>query len=366
MSRKLSSQDLDDLVQGAIVIAAGGGGEPEYGKKMFSEALAAGKSFELMEKEEVQDEQLFALVSYVGGGVSKEEEEMVEALPIVHEHPIVQAADELASYIGKPFDGFFPSEIGPGNTPAAMYVSAMKGKPTLDADTVGARAKPELSISATNVVGIPASPLAAVNFHGEVAIIKQTHDDYRMEVMARYISRSSGGKCGTARCPCSGRQVREGIVWGTISLAIEVGRILRTVKKEDAVETLTQVLDGKLRFVGAVRGFEHERRAAFNWGNIQLEGTGGFAGQRYRVWYKNENLVSWRDGEVDVTCPDSIFIVDARSGEGLLNEDKYFISGREVAVIARRCPEVWTMEKGLEIFGPGHFGFDFPYRPFRE
>ncbi len=365
MSRKLSSQDLDDLIQGAIVLSAGGGGEPEYGEKMFGEALSAGKSFYLMEKEEVQDDQLFALVSYVGGGVSKEEQDMVKALPIVHEYPLVQAADELASYLGKPFDGFFPSEIGAGNTPAAMYVSAIKGKPTLDADTVGGRAKPELSISTTNVMGIPVSPLAAVNFHGEVAIIKQTQDDYRMEVMARYISRSSGGRCGAARCPCSGRQVREGIVWGTISLAIEVGRILRS-SKENMVENLMQVLDGKLRFVGLVQGFEHEMRAAFNWGNIQLDGTGRFAGQRYRVWYKNENLVSWRDGEVDVTCPDSILIVDARSGEGLLNDSKYFTQGREVAVIARRCPEIWTRKKGLEIFGPGHFGFDFPYRPFQE
>ena len=364
VSKKLNSQDLDDLIKGAVVLASGGGGKPESGREMFSNALTAGKSFELLEETDIRADQFFALVSYVGGGVSKEEQEMVKGLPVVYEYPLVQAAGELESYLGKSFDGFFPSEIGAGNTPAAMHVAAMKGKPTLDADTVGARSKPELSISTTHVAGMPISPLASVNNYGEVAIIKQAVDDQRMEVLARYLARSSGGRCGTARCPCNAKQAKTGLIWGTISLTVQVGGILRTVK-ENVLDALMKSLDGSLRFVGKVQDFEHERRAAFNWGNIRLKGTDRFADQRYKVWYKNENLVSWRDGTVDVTCPDSILIVDARSGEGLLNEEEYFTQGREVAVIGRRCPEIWTRQKGLEIFGPGHFGFDFPYQPFQ-
>ncbi len=365
MSRKLGLQELEDLIVGGLVLSTGGGGLPEAGRKMIQDALSAGKTFELIGKEEVRDDQFFALGSHVGGGVTPEEEDNVKGLPIVHEFPLVQAAEELESYVGRKFDGFFPSEIGAGNTLAAMYVSAMKGKPTLDADTAGARAKPEISLSTTNVMGIAVAPLAAANMYGDVAILTKTVNDYRMEVMTRYLSRSSGGRLGGVRCPCSGKQAREGLAWGSISLAIKVGEIIRQ-NKAGILETLVRVLDGKLRFVGKVQRFEHEKRAAFNWGTFQLEGTGRFAGQQYKSWYKNENLVSWLNGRVDVTCPDSILAVDARSGEGLLNQPGYFPEGREVAVIARHAHEIWMKEKGLALFGPAHFGFDFPYRPFQE
>jgi hypothetical protein len=170
---------------------------------------------------------------------------------------------------------------------------------------------------------------------------------------------------GGVRCPCTGKQAKEALAWGSISLAVKIGALVRE-DKSDVVDTLVRALDGKLRFVGKVKDFEHDKKAAFNWGTVQLEGTGRFAGQHYKTWYKNENLVSWLNGLVDVTCPDCILAVDARTGEGILNHPGYFPEGREVAVIARAAHEIWMKEKGLALFGPGHFGFDFPYRPFRE
>jgi uncharacterized protein len=365
MSRKLGLQELEDLITGSLVLSTGGGGLPEAGHRMIQGALSLGKTFELIGREEVQDDQIFALASHVGGGVTPEEQDIIKGLPIIHEFPLVPAATELESYLGRKFDGFFASEIGAGNTLAAMYVSAMKGKPSLDADTAGARAKPEISLSTTNVMGLAVAPLAAANMYGDVAIITKTINDDRMEVMTRYLARSSGGRVGGVRCPCSGRQAREGLAWGSISLAIKIGEIVRQTRT-DILDILVKSLEGKLRFVGKVKLFEHQKKAAFNWGTIGLEGTGRFLGQQYKIWYKNENLVSWHDGKVDVTCPDSIFAVDAQNGEGLLNQPGYFPEGREVAVIARRAHEIWMKERGLALFGPGHFGFDFPYRPYKE
>ena len=90
---------------------------------------------------------------------------------------------------------------------------------------------------------------------------------------------------------------------------------------------LVKALDGKLRFTGKVQSFEHEKRAAFFWGTIHLEGTGSFAGRRYKISYKNENLVSWHNDALDVTCPDSIMVVDSKSGKGLLNQPSFFSVG---------------------------------------
>ena len=37
--------------------------------------------------------------------------------------------------------------------------------------------------------------------------------------------------------------------------------------------------------------------------------------------------------------------------------------GLEVSVLAARAPDVWRTQRGLELFGPKHFGFDYTYVP---
>jgi uncharacterized protein len=79
---------------------------------------------------------------------------------------------------------------------------------------------------------------------------------------------------------------------------------------------------------------------------------------------KNEYLIAWKNDRMDVTCPGSVFIVDSESGKGLYNKPQDFSKGRKVAVIGRKAGDIWTTEKGLKIFGPGHFGFEMPHKPF--
>jgi hypothetical protein len=40
--------------------------------------------------------------------------------------------------------------------------------------------------------------------------------------------------------------------------------------------------------------------------------------------------------------------------------------GLEVSVLAAKAPDVWRTPKGLEFFGPKHFGFDHEYVPVEE
>ena len=49
------------------------------------------------------------------------------------------------------------------------------------------------------------------------------------------------------------------------------------------------------------------------------EGKGEFKGHSFKVWFKNENHVSWLDEEPFVTSPDLVVIVDRKSGEGITN-----------------------------------------------
>jgi DUF917 family protein len=109
-----------------------------------------------------------------------------------------------------------------------------------------------------------------------------------------------------------------------------------------------------------VGSFSREERDGFMWGEIFLAGTGEYSGETYKIWFKNENLIAWRNGELDVTCPDAIIILDARTGRGLYNWGDHFYPGREIVAVAVPAASIWNGQKGFEIFGPKHFGFEFP------
>ena len=73
--------------------------------------------------------------------------------------------------------------------------------------------------------------------------------------------------------------------------------------------------------------------------------------------------MAWRDGKPIVMPPDMIMFL-REDGEPITNTE--LKEGDQVIVVAARAPEVWRCEKGLELFGPRHFGFDYDYVPVEE
>jgi DUF917 family protein len=85
------------------------------------------------------------------------------------------------------------------------------------------------------------------------------------------------------------------------------------------------------------------------------------AAVRYRVQYRNENIISWRDDQVSVSPPDLIAVADSHTGAAIANPE--FKRGQFVTVLGFPAPAIWRTPAGLEVFGPAHFGFDIPYVP---
>ena len=105
--RRLNKQDMEDLLSGALILGCGGGGDPRAGKELIEEAYRRRKGFYVVDLNEVDDEGIYCLISYVGGGISEDEEVLVKGLKKVTEHPILQAAQELSGYLGKEFSVIF-------------------------------------------------------------------------------------------------------------------------------------------------------------------------------------------------------------------------------------------------------------------
>jgi uncharacterized protein len=99
-------------------------------------------------------------------------------------------------------------------------------------------------------------------------------------------------------------------------------------------------------------------------GDVEISGSGKYQGSAFKIAYKNENLVSWRDGKFSVTCPDLITMVIKNSGKAIANPE--FEKGQETVVIGFVSPPNWRTPLGLELFGPRRFGFDTPYVPIEQ
>lgn len=361
MIRTLSRKEAEYLRQGALILGCGGGGDPMEGVELIRQIYDANRAITLVDFEDLPDEAIVATIGYVGGGVSSKELRAV-ANYAKEVDAVLQAAEELSKLLGEEIAAFMPVEPGAGNSFVAMYAAAMSGAVTLDADTAG-RAKPEIVNSTTSIFEVPLTPLVIVTDYGDVLVLKTAVDERRVEQLSRYVARASGGVCAVARCPIKIKHLKGKVIEGSMGLALAAGRAI--CGEEKPVEALIEVLQGQRLFDGEISSFSRREEGGFMWGEIELVGFGEYKGETYKIWFKNENLVGWRNGKVNVTCPDLIALVDAHSGVGIYNwDDSDFFEGHRCTVIGRKADPIWLTPRGLELFGPRHFGFDFDYQPF--
>ncbi|NIQ06268.1 MAG: DUF917 domain-containing protein [Candidatus Korarchaeota archaeon] len=165
--------------------------------------------------------------------------------------------------------------------------------------------------------------------------------------------------------PIHGSIAKKVAIRGSISKCIMVGKTVHDANKtgKDPISELVECLNGVLLFKGLVKRYIHEDREGFLYGKATYEGVEKWKRHQLKTWIKNENIIAWRDDEVIATSPDLICIVD-EDGRAITNAE--LEEGTKAAVIGVNAPEVWTTPKGIELFGPKHFGFNFNYKPIRK
>jgi uncharacterized protein len=361
--KTLSDRDIEDLLVGGKVMGSGGPG-PERIKPLIDRVLAQGKKFRLIRSQDLPDSEIAVITSTIGGGVTKEQAKKTQNLPRISEPAELVSFRLLSEYLGKEPYALFPTELGASSTPLTMALAATLDKPTVDCDCAG-RGKPELTISTTNVAGVPVTPACIATPFGDSMYLKGVLNDTRAEDMLRSVAIASGGLCGLSRCPVDRAALVKGTIPETISWCIEIGSAIR--RSSEPVEALLKATRGVKIFEGNIRSHTIEEHDAFTWGEMQVDGTQDFAGRKFRVWYKNENLISWVDGKPYATCPDAICVVDAETGMAISNWDKREArKGRRVTVVGVPAYETFRTKRGLEVFGPRHFGYDLDYRPVEQ
>jgi len=353
--RLVREADLDDLATGAAVLGTGGGGNPYIGKLLAQQAIRAEGPVALVSADEVPDDALVVQSAMMGAPTV-----MVEKLPAGDE--IVRAFETIQAYLGRRITHTTSGEAGGLNSTIPFVVAARMGIPLIDADGMG-RAFPELQMLIPSMEGIPCTPMALADEKGNTLIL-DTIDNHWTERLARSATVDMGCTAMIALYPMSGRQVRETMVLGTLSLGQELGRLIREARAahRDPVDVVAGRLGGRRIFDGRVTDVRRRTEAGFARGMAQLDGLGACTGSRLTVQFQNEHLVAIRDGVVLASVPDLIIMLDTETAEPVTTEEVRY--GFRVTVVTAPCDPRWHTAKGLELVGPRYFGYDFDYAGF--
>jgi len=360
--RTLGWEEVDDILLGATVMGCGGGGELAEGRELLRRVYEDGRAVTLAAPDDLAADALVAC-PYGVGGLTVGDESCYEGLPWAADHPGVIAVRALGEHVGREFAALITGELGGTSIADAFVPAAVLGLPIVDADPVG-RAVPELEQSMFYVHDVPIAPLAVVNEIGDTVIVTRVADDHRAEALVRSLALASRNLVWVADHARPWAELREVVIPRAISGARAVGAALRTARDTgaDAAAAVAAATGGGILFRGRVSSCEWEERGGFTWGETRIAGVEGDAGCVFRIWFKNENLMAWRDDVPSITAPDLIAVLDG-SGDPVTNP--HAAPGHEATVIGIPASPQWNHERAVATLGPRHFGFDLEHTPFR-
>jgi len=378
-------------------------------EKMVDEALSQGKEFKLITLEEIPDD-VIVLSAIPTGGTIRIEQKLrwmnqpgllaasggvlrtgFDNLTFIHDQiklkdktfaplnswselPGPDWADAGLKRLKELIGGkkIFSSIIGEINQMLIRRLVTYpdKGWPIIDATTAGHRAVPECSITSLNIHDVPVCPAVITTSWGDLLVLEKTLSWQRAEEIIEGISTYSGGLAG-GPLAVEGKVIKKAAIPGGVSFTIKIGKAMEKAVEsgDDLIEAMIEASDGYACkvFEGEVTALLLEEKYGFFCGYSLIKGTGDWKSHHLRIWFKNENHISWLDEKPYITSPDGLNVIDPETGWGLANSwPAEWEHGRKVVVVGVRSDDIWRTEKGLKLLGPKHFDFDIPYRPIEE
>jgi DUF917 family protein len=360
--------DVEDLATGCTFFGTGGGGDKTLGLNMLYPHIEAGKVIEIVDVEKIKDDDWLACPYYSGtiAPPTPEIENMRTRFPwTFFEKELSTGLELLENHMGIKFAAVAPFELGGVNTPAPIDAALKHGIPCVDGDYSG-RAVPEICQNAVCIKGFSMAPMALIDWFGNKTIVDHVINYEMGERISKGLSEVAWGRLGNVAFPVQGKDFQEAIIPKTLSKSYEVGKIIRESREtgDDPAEKIVEAAGGWVLFRGEVIEKRWENREGYMWGETVIKGTGLKPGSKMKVWFKNENHVTWLDDKPWIMSPDIIEIINAETGEPITNTD--IKQGDKVSVIGMKSEPAFRNPEGLNVLGPKHFGFDLNYTPIEK
>jgi uncharacterized protein len=347
----IAAADVEALAVGSTALGAGGGGRTSLFAAWLRQTLGAG---ELPVVDVGEPEGWMFPVGIIGAS-----DIVVESLPSGREMP--RAVQRMAELTGLTPTALMSVEIGGQNGLAAAVAAHECRLPLADADLMG-RALPRMFQFSPVVAGWRYSPVVICSNTGTVVVVEPSRPSEVEDVLRAAMAGSQGwAACAmppvrTGPVP----QVGEGVITGSVTRAVELGRDLLAAVHDDhrPVPGLREALHrngGRLlghgRTVDIHRGADvlGQRHSSCT---VALDGSDS----TLRVEFGSEFLVALLDGEVVATCPDVLSAFSGVDGRPLAVDE--LRHGATVAFGVLPAAEFWTRPGNLPAVEPRRFGFD--------
>ena len=334
--RRLNHQDLLDLVNGAAIFSAGGGGDPKMGHEIVDTLTEEGYVVNLVDPNEVPHDAAVVNFACVGATTAVGYDSGAAT----------QTVQTLEQYVKQRFYAVIPVELGGFNTIAAVDVAARRGIPIVDADGAG-RSVPEVHLKVYTIDNIPLAPMVVADFHARnVVVVKETQDSKSAERIARVLAAEWKHSAYTARRILTGVQVKTSPILHSLSTSMGIGMLLR--KAVEPIKAVLKETGGFKLFEGKVKKIERKTEAGFTWTRTILEGTYEYNRSKFEVQAKNEILVAYKDKKLVALAPDIIVPVDHETGKCITAEK--IEKNETLVILGIPTPQKWRTPKGLELW----------------
>jgi DUF917 family protein len=361
----LTTQDLWDILDGACILGAGGGGPLAIGREVIDKISASGKQVRLASLDEVSPAEAAAIVAGIGSPDSTNGFDV--RAPSV-------AFGMLSAAYAKQFNTLFkyvlPGEIGAANTLLPMMAAVLQDLPVVDA-AGGPRAMPALQNSTYAALGIPASPVIVGNSTLQLTLSVDhpaASDAASVDNAIRALIQGGvfTGSCGMALWGMNGAQMKGAAIRQTTTRALDLGRVLRAARTagRDPVAAVVAFLGATLLVKGSITAVTEATSGGFEVGRVVVSQPG----TEICIYNVNENLIAWNAGAGTPAAisPDMVCYLTA-DGQAFSNAEvmQHFKAKDEVAVFAVPVPASYRTPAIIASYAGelAEVGYPGPYVP---
>jgi len=368
---KLDKSDIDALLIGFGIYGTGGGGDPEWGRKILENDFSRGRTYNIVDPEDVEDDAFICSGGIMGSVKALENmsyEEIVDSWE--NDFVLMKAVREMEKLKGRKIDYIIPFEAGGLNSPVIMTLAARMGIPVINADAVG-RSAPETQMTSFIGYGISLTPMPLVDSMGNTIIVMESNKSTYADEVGRFVVTKGGAMGANAHYAMSGAQLKKSCIPGAISNSIRVGKTIldARAKGQNPVEAFIKEEKGLKLFEGIVTEVEGEDKGGFYLTNVTLSGLAEFSNKKAKLVIKNEVMAVWVDGKIKSIFPDLACMLYSETGLGVMSAD--LKAGMKITIVGLPCHErlrkCMETDAGREALGGARYGYpELEYVPFEK